>query len=62
MVINGGIDDNTSNSVVAQLLFLESQAPDKPVRATTNSITELGPQEAACRNPSASNSRRDSHC
>jgi ATP-dependent Clp protease protease subunit len=33
IVVNGVIDDNTSNSVVAQLLFMESQDPDKPVRA-----------------------------
>eukprot|EP00198_Chlamydomonas_reinhardtii_P007714 XP_001697051.1 catalytic subunit of mitochondrial ClpXP protease [Chlamydomonas reinhardtii] len=37
VVINGGIDDNTSNSVVAQLLFLESQAPDKPITMYINS-------------------------
>jgi hypothetical protein len=29
--VNGPIDDNTSNVVAAQLLFLESQHPEKPV-------------------------------
>jgi len=29
--LNGPIDDHTSNLVVAQLLFLESEHPDKPV-------------------------------
>jgi hypothetical protein len=29
--ITGGIDDHSSNLIVAQLLFLESQQPDKPV-------------------------------
>lgn len=28
-----GIDDHTSNLLVAQLLFLESQNPEKPVRS-----------------------------
>ncbi|KAG2499043.1 hypothetical protein HYH03_003228 [Edaphochlamys debaryana] len=37
VVINGGIDDGMSNSVVAQLLFLESQAPDKPITMYINS-------------------------
>jgi ATP-dependent Clp endopeptidase proteolytic subunit ClpP len=31
IVLNGPIDDNTSNVVAAQLLFLESQHPEKPV-------------------------------
>ncbi len=31
IMIHGPITDDTSSSVVAQLLFLESQAPDKPV-------------------------------
>ncbi|GFH32603.1 ATP-dependent Clp protease proteolytic subunit, partial [Haematococcus lacustris] len=30
VIVNGQIDDNTSNLIVAQLLFLESQHPDKP--------------------------------
>ena len=29
--LNGPIDDHTSNIVVAQLLFLESENPEKPV-------------------------------
>lgn len=32
VVLSGGIDDNTANVIVAQLLFLESEHPDKPVR------------------------------
>ncbi len=31
IIINGAIDDNTSNTVIAQLLFLESQHPEKQV-------------------------------
>jgi len=34
VVVNGGIDDGVANVVIAQLLFLESQNPDKPVRST----------------------------
>ena len=30
--LNGTIDDHVSNVVVAQLLYLESEHPDKPVR------------------------------
>jgi ATP-dependent Clp protease, protease subunit len=30
--LNGPIDDHTSNLVVAQLLFLESENPEKSVR------------------------------
>ena len=30
--VNGPIDDHMSNLIVAQLLFLESENPDKPVR------------------------------
>ncbi|KXZ52859.1 hypothetical protein GPECTOR_8g240 [Gonium pectorale] len=37
VVVNGAIDDGTSNSVIAQLLFLESQAPDKPITMYINS-------------------------
>lgn len=29
--VNGPIDDHMANSVVAQLLFLESEHPEKPV-------------------------------
>jgi ATP-dependent Clp protease protease subunit len=32
--LNGPIDDHTSNLVVAQLLFLESEDPEKPVSCT----------------------------
>ena len=32
MCVNGPIDDATSNVIVAQLLYLESQQPEKPVR------------------------------
>ena len=32
VMINGPIDDHMSNLVVAQLLFLESENPEKPVR------------------------------
>lgn len=35
IVLNGPIDDNTSNVVAAQLLFLESQHPEKPVSSVT---------------------------
>lgn len=31
VVVNGAIDDNSSNLIIAQLLFLESQQPDKEV-------------------------------
>lgn len=31
VVLSGGIDDSTANLIVAQLLFLESEHPDKPV-------------------------------
>lgn len=30
--VNGPIDDHMSNLIVAQLLFLESENPEKPVR------------------------------
>lgn len=30
--LNGPIEDNSANLVVAQLLFLESENPEKPVR------------------------------
>lgn len=35
--VNGPIDDNTSNVVAAQLLFLESQHPEKPINMYINS-------------------------
>lgn len=37
IMIHGPITDDTSSSVVAQLLFLESQAPDKPIQMYINS-------------------------
>ncbi|CAN1325496.1 ATP-dependent Clp protease proteolytic subunit 2, mitochondrial [Linum perenne] len=35
--INGGIDDNTSHVIVAQLLFLESESSTKPIYMYLNS-------------------------
>ena len=35
VVVSGPIDDGTANLVVAQLLFLESEHPDKPVGIET---------------------------
>ena len=35
--IVGGIDDNVANVVVAQLLFLESENPDKDIHLYINS-------------------------
>jgi hypothetical protein len=35
--INGPINDDTSNVVVAQLLFLESENPSKPIHMYLNS-------------------------
>lgn len=35
--VNGGIDDSSSNVIVAQLLFLESQHPEKPIHMYINS-------------------------
>ena len=32
--VNGPIDDHTSSLVVAQLLYLESENPEKPVSRT----------------------------
>lgn len=32
--VNGPIDDHTANVVVAQLLYLESENPEKPVGMT----------------------------
>jgi hypothetical protein len=41
--INGPIDDHTSNIVVAQLTWLESQHPDKKVREEQNAPRERQP-------------------
>ncbi len=41
VLVNGAIDDHMSSLIVAQLLFLESQHPDKPVRAISTSQTTL---------------------
>ncbi|GBG00266.1 ATP-dependent Clp protease proteolytic subunit [Raphidocelis subcapitata] len=35
--VNGPIDDSTSNVIIAQLLYLESQHPEKPVHMYINS-------------------------
>eukprot|EP01024_Parvocaulis_polyphysoides_P016420 TRINITY_DN17297_c0_g1_i2.p1 TRINITY_DN17297_c0_g1~~TRINITY_DN17297_c0_g1_i2.p1 ORF type:complete len:236 (-),score=12.36 TRINITY_DN17297_c0_g1_i2:827-1501(-) len=35
--VNGGIDDHTSNLIVAQLLYLESEHPEKPISMYINS-------------------------
>jgi len=35
--LNGPIDDATSSATVAQLLFLESESPDKPINLYINS-------------------------
>jgi ATP-dependent Clp protease, protease subunit len=34
--LNGPIDDHVSNLVVAQLLFLESENPERPVRPSAS--------------------------
>ena len=39
--VNGPIDDYMANSVVAQLLFLESENPEKPVRSSD--LSDPGP-------------------
>ena len=31
VMLNGPVDDNSANVVVAQMLFLESEAPDKTI-------------------------------
>ena len=51
IVINGAIDDNTSNSVVAQLLFLESQVCVACVHAacTMQLLNVLGLWSTCCR-------------
>jgi ATP-dependent Clp protease protease subunit len=38
--VNGPIDDHSANLVVAQLLYLESENPEKPVRLTFLFIVE----------------------
>ena len=37
VMLNGQVDDGSANVVVAQLLFLESQNPDKPINFYINS-------------------------
>ena len=37
--IVGGIDDNVANVVVAQLLFLESENPDKDIPVSYTQLT-----------------------
>ncbi len=37
IMLSGGIDDNVANSVVAQLLFLDAQDPDKDIYLYINS-------------------------
>lgn len=36
--LNGPIDDHTSNLIVAQLLFLESENPEKPVSSLDGTL------------------------
>lgn len=37
IMLSGGIDDNVSNSIIAQLLFLDAQDPDKDIYLYINS-------------------------
>ena len=37
VMLNGPVDDNSANVVVAQMLFLESEAPDKTINFYINS-------------------------
>ena len=37
VMLSGGIDDNVANSVIAQLLFLDAQDPDKDIYLYINS-------------------------
>lgn len=37
ILLGSGIDDNVANSIVAQLLFLEAEDPDKPISLYINS-------------------------
>jgi len=41
--VNGPIDDHMSNLIVAQLLFLESENPEKPVCSQREQAGRLGP-------------------
>ena len=36
VMLNGPVDDNSANVVVAQMLFLESEAPDKTINFYIN--------------------------
>jgi ATP-dependent Clp protease protease subunit len=36
-MLNGEVNDNVSAIVVAQLLFLEAEAPEKPIKFYINS-------------------------
>ena len=38
VMLNGPVEDASANVVVAQLLFLESQNPDKPINFYINSF------------------------
>lgn len=37
VMLNGGVDDNSANIIVAQMLFLESENPDKAIKFYINS-------------------------
>ena len=37
VMLNGPVEDNVANLVVAQMLFLESENPDKPINFYINS-------------------------
>jgi ATP-dependent Clp protease protease subunit len=37
VMLNGQVDDNSANIVIAQLLFLESENPEKPIKFYINS-------------------------
>ena len=37
VMLNGPVEDNTANLIVAQFLFLESQNSDKPIKFFINS-------------------------
>ena len=47
--LNGPIDDHTSNLIVAQLLFLESENPEKPVRLLSHSFLAFFPTSTTTR-------------
>ena len=40
IMLSGEVNDDTANLVVAQLLFLESEDPDKDIYLYINSITK----------------------